>query len=163
MDELKLKKQLKKNNNIEACLFYESFGFKYDNRPRDCWNCFDPQDANMTCMLLDLTTLTLKDIYNLMDRKITLRDDIIKTCCEKCVISQCKYRKSIKKRKNNLSSPSWRQRRKKKKKIQKGIIIIFFLKIYLIFRYIRISYITTFFSSSFFFTKFSSIITIFII
>jgi len=47
-------KKLKKGTNVEACLFYEHFGFFYDNRPRDAWFCFDPESSEVTTMLLDM-------------------------------------------------------------------------------------------------------------
>lgn len=47
-------KKIRRGTNVEACLFYESFGFFYDTRPRDQWFCFDPESSEMTTMLLDM-------------------------------------------------------------------------------------------------------------
>lgn len=59
-------------SNMEACCFYEKFGFKYDNRPRDEWACFDPRDYNQTTMTLDLKQLSIKDdISKMIERKYT--------------------------------------------------------------------------------------------
>jgi len=59
-------------SNMEACCFYEKFGFKYDNRPRDEWACFDPRDYNQTTMTLDLTRLSIKDdVSKMIERKYT--------------------------------------------------------------------------------------------